>query len=256
MSEIINYIFFFSLGAVFASFLNLCVYRIEKEVQLKEIFLGKSLCDNCNRNLSWYELIPIFSFIFLKGKCSSCKMKISNFYFFSEILLGMSFLLLYFISSPVLFFVLLSILYFWAVSDFHYQSIPKNITDLVLVVSFVIWLLFLIYDFDFFRIYPLLLSAGMALIIYIISLKKKIFGLGDIIIFFTLSFWFELSLFVSVLLYSIIIGGLFGLILSLKDRKFLKGYIPFLPFVFFGFLIAITLESQNIFLFDYILPLW
>ncbi len=256
MLEIFNYTFFFFLGAVFASFLNLCVYRIEREVPLREIFLGKSLCDNCNRNLHWYELIPIFSFLFLKGKCHSCKNKIPVFYLFSEILLGLSFLFFYFISAPMIFFVLLLILYFWAVSDFHYQSIPKHITDFILVVSFVIWILFLIYDFDFNRIYPPLLSLGMALIIYLVSFKKKIFGLGDVIIFFVLAFWFEISLFISVLLYSIVLGGLFGLAFSLKDRKFLKGYIPFLPFIFFGFILTLILESQNIFLFDYIFPLW
>ncbi len=249
--EVINAFFFSCFGAVLASFLNLCVYRLEKGGGFKEIALGRSSCEHCNKVLGWKELVPIFSYLFLRGKCINCQGKINKFYLFSEILLALIFFLFILLGVSPLYFIFLILLFFWGTYDFYYQNIPKRITDVILFFSFVFWLFIIVFDFELIRVYPALFVAVFALFIYILSLKKTVFGLGDILVFLALAFWLEWALFLSTVVYTFILGGVFGLLLVLVNKKYLKEYIPFLPFVFLGFVLAILLESFGVSLFEY-----
>jgi prepilin signal peptidase PulO-like enzyme (type II secretory pathway) len=253
--EILNSIFFFCLGAVSASFLNLCVFRLENSYPIKGIIFGKSFCENCKKELNWLELIPVFSFVFLRGKCLKCKSKINIFYFFSEVLLGLIFFSFYYYSLPIQFFVFLVPLYFWAAYDFHYQNIPKKITDFILLLSFFYWFALLILDFDVYRIYTVIIALAFSGIFLLLSLKKTLFGLGDILVFIVLAFWLELNLFLSTLLFSFFVGGVFSILLVLKDKAFLKKYIPFLPFVFLGYIFALLSYYSGLKLFELVLAL-
>ena len=67
----------FIFGITLGSFYNVVGYRIPKG---ESIIYPSSHCTNCNHKLKWYELIPVFSFLFLRGKCSKCHQKISWFY--------------------------------------------------------------------------------------------------------------------------------------------------------------------------------
>lgn len=257
MLFIISLIFCFCIGAVFASFINLIVYRLEDGHSILDIFFGRSFCESCKKDLSWFELIPIFSYVFLRGRCYSCKKPFSSFNFFSEIILAVSFSMLCFFSVPIFFYLFLLILYFWAVYDFFYKSIPKKITDVVLFLSFVVWLGMIIYDFNILRVYPVLVSICLGLVIYLISFRKQVFGFGDVVVAVILSFWLNLGLFLATLLSSVIIGGIVSLGLVIKDRSYLKQYVPFLPFVYFGFLVVLLLDYIDYwFWFDYIYTLW
>lgn len=254
--EIIYAIHIFFLGAIFSSFLNLAVYRIENEYPVSEIIKGRSVCENCKKVLPWYELMPIFSFLFLRGRCSKCNSKIHISNIILEFILGSTFVLFFVFRFEIISFVFLLVLYFWFVYDFKYKSIPKKITDIILVMSFVYWLIFLIYQFDLSKIYPVIISLALLLIIYIASFWKKLFGIGDMLVIVALSFWLDMQLFVSTLLYSIIVGGVFSIFLVLKDKNYMKKYIPFLPFIFFGFIIAMLLNLTEFRLFDYMFTLW
>jgi leader peptidase (prepilin peptidase) / N-methyltransferase len=249
-------IFLFSFGAVLASFLNLCVYRIEKKESVKGIFVGRSFCENCRKGLEWYELVPIFSFLFLKGKCSTCKKKIGFFNIVSEFLLGLFFLLFWILNIPIYFFLLLIILYFFAVYDFHYRSIPKSITDVVLIFSFLYWFALLLLDYDINRVIPVVILLFLSFLLLVFSRKKTLFGLGDVFILAILAFWIEVNLFLPILFLSFVIGGLFSLALVVKNKAYLKKYIPFIPFVFFGFVFASLLHYAKVPLFDYMLAIW
>ena len=68
--EVFYLISFFMIGAVLGSFYNVLGIRIVKH---ESIVMPRSHCDKCGHVLKWYELIPIFSFIFLGGKCHNCK---------------------------------------------------------------------------------------------------------------------------------------------------------------------------------------
>ena len=82
----------FIIGTVFGSFYNVVGYRIPNNESI--VFPG-SHCTKCGHELKFYELIPIFSYIFLKGKCHKCHDKISLFYPFFEFLTGLLFALSY-----------------------------------------------------------------------------------------------------------------------------------------------------------------
>lgn len=254
--EILIYTFLFLTGAVLASFLNLCVYRLEKQESFLSILAGRSFCESCKKTLKWYELVPIFSFVFLKGRCSDCNAKISAFNFFSEIFLGTCFSLFYFFNLPLPFFFFLIVLYFFASYDFNYKGIPKNIADLLFFLSLLYFLIFLFLDFDIERIFSVLFFLCFFVVIRIASIKKMLFGFGDMIVFGMLALWFSFELLVSIFFFSFLIGGVFSILLVLKDRSYLKKYIPFIPFILLGFVVAALLYFSGIKPFDYIYAMW
>ena len=89
--EIFFYIIIFIIGSLFGSFYTLAVYRIPKR---QDIVHTHSYCPNCNHKLGLFDLFPIFSYIFLRGKCRYCKEKIRPRYLILEILSGTLFVVL------------------------------------------------------------------------------------------------------------------------------------------------------------------
>ncbi len=79
------YAYIFLFGIVVGSFCNVCILRIPKG---ESIISGRSHCTSCNKQLKWWELVPLFSWILLRGKCSSCKAKISAQYPLIELVNG------------------------------------------------------------------------------------------------------------------------------------------------------------------------
>lgn len=77
-----------------ASFLNLCAYRIPEG---GSILKPPSHCNNCQHRLSVLDLLPVFSYIFLRGKCRYCGVKLSHIHLLGEIYLGMVFALVYYL---------------------------------------------------------------------------------------------------------------------------------------------------------------
>jgi len=160
----------FFLGAILGSFYNVVAYRITKG---ESIVYPASHCPNCNHKLKPWELIPIFSFLLQKGKCSSCKTKISWFYPLSEIVCGLMFVLAY-LSFGISFDLIIaltfiSMLIIIVLSDYYYMIIE----DSVLIVFGLLLLLeiFLINGFD-----VLLISIKNGLISFGIMFLLKIFG--------------------------------------------------------------------------------
>ena len=86
--NIFFYIIIFIIGTLFGSFYTLAVYRIPKR---QDILYTHSYCPNCNHKLGLLDLFPIFSYIFLRGKCRYCKNKIRPRYLVLEILSGILF---------------------------------------------------------------------------------------------------------------------------------------------------------------------
>lgn len=75
--------FVFAMGAIIGSFLNVCIYRMPRN---KSIVFPSSHCPHCEKDLYWYDNIPILSYLVLFGKCSFCRRKISVRYPIVEIL--------------------------------------------------------------------------------------------------------------------------------------------------------------------------
>lgn len=95
MNHIIYIVFLFILWTIFGSFWWVLISREWDKKWIKSIFFGRSKCDKCKKTLSWYELIPILSFVLQKWKCKTCGTKLSNFYRIIEIISGILFVLTY-----------------------------------------------------------------------------------------------------------------------------------------------------------------
>lgn len=134
-------ILFFIWGCAVGSFLNVCIYRLPRN---KSIISPRSQCVHCGKAIKWHENIPLLSYIFLKGKCSSCKKPISVRYFIVELLTAVLFVLFYskfgMTLSLFIFLILMCGLIIATFIDFEYQLIPDSISlgglALGLLVSF------------------------------------------------------------------------------------------------------------------------
>lgn len=121
---ILLYIIIFLYGIVIGSFLNVCIYRIPG----KENIVSRSHCMSCGRKLHWYDMVPIFSYVFLKGRCRQCGAKISIQYPLIEALNGVLYVIVFmangFSFSSVLYCLMTSALIVITVVDERTYQIP------------------------------------------------------------------------------------------------------------------------------------
>lgn len=129
------YIATFIFGAVFGSFACCQAWRIHERSEGRK--LGKrSICMHCQKQLSWYDNIPIISWILLRGKCRFCKKKIGASEILSELGLGLVFFA----------FAFKYLSGFSTVTDFFSSPIETLVQPLILVVALIIYWIILIYD--------------------------------------------------------------------------------------------------------------
>jgi len=229
----------FIVGLIFGSFFILIGMRLPKG---ESIISPSSHCDECSRKLSVGELIPIFSFIFYKGICPSCKEKISTTYPLIELLTGILFTLCYAIfgtgyefASGIIISSVLVIIY---VSDFKY----KIILDSPLIIGSI---LILILKFIYFGLNPTLFAAlsGLIIFTFIFAVKflgdkvtgRESLGWGDV----KLSFFIGIVLGVKLGLTSLIVASLIALPYALITMHVTKQKeIPFGPFLITGLLLV------------------
>ena len=129
-------VFSFIIGVCFGSFLNVLILRLP----LNKSILTKSQCPNCNHTIYWYHNIPLFSYLFLKGKCFYCNEKISFIYFLVEFISGILTLALFLklgLTQEFIFMCLLSyVLIVLSFIDLKYKAVPDYLLLIALVVSF------------------------------------------------------------------------------------------------------------------------
>ena len=231
---------FFVLGTILGSFYNVVGYRLPKG---ESIVSPPSHCPNCNHRLKFWELLPILSFIFQKGKCTSCKQKISWFYPVFEFGCGLIFLLTFLsfgLSWKLLIaLTFISMLIIVMVSDHIYMIIPDEV-----LLFFGVVLSIEILIINGYQSFLVSLGNGCiaSLSIYLLKLfgdlvfKKESMGGGDI----KLLFIFGLVLGWQLSVFSIFLASVIGLPLSLiilyKNREHV---IPFGPFLSIGALIIL-----------------
>ena len=242
--EIYYCVVMFILGSVLGSFYNVVGYRIPKG---ESIVFPSSHCTNCGNKLKAYELIPIFSFLFLGGKCSKCKQKISWFYTIFETLTGILFLLCYIIFKNNVFDLIISLTFVSMIiiifiSDYHYLIIP----DSVLIIFSILLLIELSLKNGITNIYVPILNGILSFVcMYIIKLigdflfKKESMGGGDIKLLFVIG----MVLGFPEALFSIFIGSLVGLpiafIIMMKNKDHV---IPFGPLLGIGAIVMLLTQ--------------
>ena len=96
-------------GAIFGSFANVCIYRLPKEQSISK---KRSYCFHCKKKIQWFYNVPIFSYIFLKGRCANCNKKIPIQYLIVEIVSVFNFLIIYYFFGFTIETILLIFLFF------------------------------------------------------------------------------------------------------------------------------------------------
>ena len=167
--DIILYITVFLIGIFFGSFYTLAAYRIPKK---QDILHTHSYCPNCDHKLGFLDLFPLFSYIFLKGRCRYCKEKIRPRYFILEFISGIFFVVVAFLLG-----IRVETLTVYRIAEFSF---------LILYFTFVILMASI--DYDNRKINKPVLSYGIILsIIYIVYLcvieKNSIYRYGIYLIF-------------------------------------------------------------------------
>jgi len=237
--EIVAFIF----GLILASFINALAYRINNGYRIPEIFVKSSHCEKCNHKLLWYEMIPVFSYIFTNGVCMKCDKKIFWYYPVSELILGLSFLLMYRYSVPVQSYLILIFLYYLSYYDVKSKSIPKMETDCFLVVVLLYKaVLVLLNGFNFNRDIGIVMCLGILFIYVPFKYMKNSLGMGDIVVLCSLLLISSFGSSLILLYATLLLSGVFAFTLVLLDRRWLKRYIPLLPFITLGYTLSTILS--------------
>ena len=172
------YITVFLFGIVIGSFLNVCIYRIPKKENIVKI---RSHCMECNYQLRWYDLVPLFSYIFIGGRCRKCKTKLSLQYPLIEGLNGLLYVLVVAICGltieSLLYCLMFSALLTLSVIDFRTFEIPLEINLFILTLG----LIRVALDYKNFLNYLIgfLSVSGFLYILFLITKGRGIGG-GDI----------------------------------------------------------------------------
>lgn len=260
-------IVWFVLGTIIGSFLNVVILRYNTGFALS----GRSGCLSCGKKLEWYELVPVVSYFFLRGKCSLCKSPISIQYPLVEIgtgiLFAMSFAAFYTlptlsnISDLVFYLVIISILMVITVYDIRHTIIPDGLVYAFIIFSLI--RIFFIYPIPELFHYPLILEllAGPILflpffLLWFVS-KGRWMGFGDAKLALGIGFLLGLSAGISAIILAFWIGAIVSLIYlglgriseSLPVQKYglslhlkhltIKSEIPFAPYLILGTLLVL-----------------
>ena len=222
----------FIFGAVMGSFFHVVATRLSND---QSLIRPGSHCPRCNHMLKWYENIPIFSYLFLKGKCSKCSSKIPISYLVVEIITGLLFAVCYhsfgFSRDLLIALVFVSSLIIVIISDIEYMII----LDQVLIVgSLLILLIYVIFFGLESCAYSIYSGVGAFLAMYLIKIlgdkafKKESLGGGDIklMFLFGLVLGFPMSIITIFLATFIAFPVALFILFSNKDNV-----IPFGPFL-------------------------
>lgn len=274
-------IYFFAVGLIIGSFLNVVLYRFNTGMGV----MGRSKCMSCNKTLHWYDLVPVLSFLWLRGKCRDCKSSISWQYAGVELLTGILFVLAYIKYLPLLWFappmfllftfythIFLCLLILILVYDMRHKIIPDAFAYafalVALVHNFVLFSPFAAGGSGTLSLYVpsgWVMIAGPLLalpfyLIWVIS-DGRWMGLGDAKLALGIGWLLGLSYGGTAIIFGFWIGAAVSILImvfykltqhtSLRGLSFfglslprlkMKSEIPFAPFLIAGLLVVFFLN--------------
>ena len=236
-------ILIFIYGIIIGSFLNVCIYRIPRE---DSIAFPSSHCTSCGTSLKWYDNIPLFSYISLRGKCRYCQSKISKQYPIVEALNGITYIVLFYYYNLSLDFVFYSLISSTLIIITFIDLIEMIIPDILVIIILILSLLHKILNCFIYNISPeflnsflgLLLAGGIFLAIVLLS--RGGMGGGDVTLIGALGFVLGIRLVLLNILLSFILGAIISLVLLATKIKTRKDPIPFGPFIVLAFFISLV----------------
>ncbi|HGI6614688.1 TPA: A24 family peptidase [Listeria monocytogenes] len=221
-------------SAVFMSFIQVA----GECFPVKKSFLFRfSECNYCQKKLAFYHIIPIFSFLFFRGKSRCCERPIPIIYFLMELVTPIYILLLYiqfsFSYSFLLYYIIYYFLAFFFITDIFYLYVSNSI----LIVFFcVLATIAILYNQT---LMDLIYSGGISCLFYLLFfiIFRKGIGLGDIKILIILSTFLGFKIGYYIFFLAIIMGTII-LLTALMLKKVKKNkQVPFVPYLFVSFLL-------------------
>lgn len=224
---IIIYVLIFAIGATIGSFLNVLVYRLPRRMDFVK---GFSHCPKCGHRLTALDLVPIFNWIFLRGKCRHCSARISPRYLIVEAACGAAGLLIYaYIAQPeraLLYFAVFCVLLVMALIDADTQTISDGMNIALGVLAVIsIWVC---PEID---MQSRLIGLGAVSVpLFVITLFiDGAFGLGDVFLMIAAGFLLGWQAALIALFIGLIIGGVYGAGLLISRKKGRKDHFAFGP---------------------------
>lgn len=244
-------VMFFLVGICFGSFVNMLIFRTAIKYDLfKNKFKVKndkySYCDECGRQLTWKENIPVLSWVIQKGKTTCCHKKLSPLYPVVELGLGLLFLFNFLFYKELnilmlLFSLVLIFLWFSLFFDLKYYILPDFSTIILIVLAFAI---------NYKNLAPNLLSGFLVFLFFYALSKIKIrgqeaMGGGDVKLVFFIGLLLGMGKMVVAIYLSFIIGSIVSLVLIYSKIISRKSPVPFGPFLIIGTIVS-WYYGQNI----------
>lgn len=227
--------FCFLFGSVIFSFAGVCIDRIPKG---EDIVHGRSHCDSCGTDIQAYDLIPVVSFILLRGRCRNCGAKIPVYCLILEILGGILAILCYRLNgltvNTIISFLICFVLVVIAFID---QFTTDIYTSTVIALGIFCLIYRVINSID---IVNLLLSmfviSGFMFIVSLII--RGAFGFGDVELMFMTGLFLSFEEMLLAFFIGVLTAGITGIILLSRKQKEGSDHIAFGPFLVIGILIA------------------
>ena len=236
----------FIVGSCVGSFLNVVALRLQRE---EDFIRGHSHCEACLHELNWKDLIPVLSWVSLKGKCRYCGRNISPRYWMVEVVSGLMLILMTEICygrewmGLLDLWLLASVAVVCSLKDLKEQVIyPKGlvIIGLLHIVIGISCLLGNIY------LESVLVAGAFYGGIYTVGYllwKEEVFGLGDCYYLATVALWYPIKEIILIGLLSFVVGGgILGLLLIVKKGQIER--VAFVPFIVIAQLLVMSLGVE------------
>lgn len=229
------------------SFLTVCVHRIPKG---QSVVAPRSACPQCGRQIPWYDNVPLFSFLWLRGRCRSCQARIPPRYPIIELANGLGYLLVVWqfglIWPTIVYAGLVSVFLVVSWIDWDHKIIPDVITLPGIVVGFLCAALVLPTGW-LNSLVGILVGGGILLVLAWASpflFGKEGIGGGDIKFLAMVGAFLGWQQALLTLMVGSVVGAVIGVVL-LATKVLQKGqYIPFGPYLALGGLIAVLWGSE------------
>lgn len=269
---VLEILVFSVLGLALGSFANVCVYRLSRDTSP---LVGRSRCPNCDKQIPWYDNIPLLSYLLLRGTCRFCRQRISLRYPLGELTGALVFWggwyrwlwntdpewVNFFV---FVFFVMMCV----TISriDYHESIIPNELNYSFLLVGLALA------PFTHHPLFPgpsgywfpgqirsaaggLILGGGLFFVLALVSplfYGKPALGMGDVKLMGAMGIWLGPKLIFLTLILGSVIGALVGTTLMVIQGRSLRTEIPFGPFLCISGIIALGFGHE---IFDWYLGL-
>ncbi|RTE01422.1 prepilin peptidase [Paenibacillus whitsoniae] len=235
----------FILGLVLGSFYNVVALRVPAK---QSIVKPPSACPSCGTQLKTRDLVPVFSYLFSRGKCRHCQSKVSILYPIGELATGLLFLWVYVTysisSETIVGLTLVSLLVIITISDLKYMRIPNQV--LLFFLPIVILLRLFVPGNQAWWSYALGAVVGCGIIVLIALVTRGGMGMGDAKLLFVCGIVLGWSHILIAFVLACLLGSLLGGVLLLSGIIKRKQPIPFGPYLAAGVLIAYGYGSDLI----------